>query len=493
MSLRHKLLVLLVAPIVLLCGVHILELERVTSGFEKALLAHKGQATKAVARNLENAIDGLDRITVNLSHPKEIVRAMQAADNAVLYDWSHSFTKSVGVILFANAQGTVLSRAPDEFHFGDDVADTVWFRQALARGGFHGIAAIDGKQSLVAARCVRKYDDVPVGVVCVAVPLTPGWLAGFTDDRQILRVQTPEGVIENVPAPNDARPPQTLHLANADFDAPGAFSVTFLPDPQYRDLVGLKRSLLLSGGIAALFTILALSILLNRQLRPYTAIVKSLQDYSRDAISMEQLRQRLEQLMPRRQNELYHIADALMHMIATIEQNFSRMAGYARELEVLANTDPLTGLQNRKSINETLTAAKAAFERDATPFAVLMLDIDRFKTINDTQGHQAGDTVLTTVADILRGNCRQSDAVGRWGGEEFLIVSRGARAGDAHILAERLCDAVAAASYPMPRQVTVSIGVVGIRANDTLDSVINRADAALYAAKRAGRNTVRKA
>ncbi|UJX42713.1 sensor domain-containing diguanylate cyclase [Desulfovibrio sp. JY] len=492
MSLRYKLLMLMVTPIVVLCGVHMLELERVTSGFEQALLAHRNQATRAVAHNLENAINALGRITVNLSHPKEIVRAVLTADNEVLFDWSHSFTKNVGVILFADVRGLVLSRAPDEFHFGDAVADSVWFKRALHEGSFYGIATVDGVPSLVGARTVRKYDDMPVGVVCVAVPITPAWLASFTDDRQVLRVQTPAGIIASVPTPPDTQPPQPLDLANIGFAAPTAFSVAFLPDPQYRELVGLKKSLLASGGVTALVTILALILILSRQLRPYTAVVENLLAYSRNALSLERLRERLKRLSPRRENELYRIVDALMHMIVTIEHNFDRMEGYADELEILANTDALTGLNNRKAINETLDAAMAHFEKDDTPFAVLMLDIDRFKAVNDTHGHQAGDTVLRTVADILRANCRQRDAVSRWGGEEFLIVSQGGDANDARALAERLRAAVAAGRFPAAEQVTVSIGVVCARKDDTLDSLISRADAALYAAKHAGRNTIRQ-
>ena len=491
MSLKAKLLALLIAPIVILSAIHILELQRIISGQAETLAAHKEQAMAAVAHNIDNAVIALSRITINLAHPKEIVHAVQVADNEVLYDWSHSFTNKGATVLFADARGMVLSRAPDEFRFGDDVSRAAWFARTLRDGAFVGLAEVDGALCLVSARCVRKYDDLPVGVVAAAVPLTPQWLSQCTDDRQVLRVEAAGHSIQNAPTPPGNADFYRLDVSAEGFADKSAFSVAFLPDPQYRQLVALKRSAIVSGSLTALATIVALALLLASQLRPYAAIVASLRDYARNAASLETVHERLTRLTPARRNELHDIIDALVRMIDAVRTQLERVHAYAGQLETLATTDALTGLHNRMSISAILQAEKKDFDTHGTPVAVLMLDVDSFKAINDTHGHQAGDAVLVAVAKALRGASRKLDSVGRWGGEEFLLVAPGIDAAAAPVLAERLRAAVADGDYAEGLRVTASIGVAQARAGDTVDTLIGRADAALYQAKAAGRNAVR--
>ena len=124
------------------------------------------------------------------------------------------------------------------------------------------------------------------------------------------------------------------------------------------------------------------------------------------------------------------------------------------------------------------------------PLAVLMFDIDHFKLINDTYGHQTGDEVLCKIAEIARGQLRAEDLVGRVGGEEFVCILSGVGGR----LAERLCRAIAQgterASCP---RATISVGLALLRAGDTVETLMRRADAALYEAKENGRNQVRRA
>ena len=160
----------------------------------------------------------------------------------------------------------------------------------------------------------------------------------------------------------------------------------------------------------------------------------------------------------------------------------------------LANTDPLTGLSNRRATFDWLERLLAGCGEAGEPLSVLMFDIDRFKRINDTLGHQAGDTVLCRVAELTRGELRAEDLVGRIGGEEFVCLLPGITAPVAAILAERLRRAVAngTGADGLPRA-TISIGLAAYRSGDTAHDLIARADAALYAAKDAGRNKVREA
>jgi two-component system, cell cycle response regulator len=168
----------------------------------------------------------------------------------------------------------------------------------------------------------------------------------------------------------------------------------------------------------------------------------------------------------------------------------------AREaLRVQATHDALTGLLNRGRVLEVLLTEIARSERELRPLAVLMLDLDLFKQINDTRGHMAGDAVLREAARRMRAATRQYDAPGRYGGEEFLIVLPGCNARDACAQAERIREAFAGEPFNAggePFAVTCSIGVSsrdGCAAGDA-DRLIREADAALYAAKNQGRNRV---
>ena len=161
----------------------------------------------------------------------------------------------------------------------------------------------------------------------------------------------------------------------------------------------------------------------------------------------------------------------------------------ARLLEQ-AGTDELTGLKNRRRFDEVLAAARSAAARDGSPLSVLMLDVDRFKDYNDAQGHPAGDEVLRAVADLLAGNVRVQDLVARYGGEEFVVLLPGADEADARAAGERLRSAVELHGWPRA-PLTISVGAAtssGAR-RDAAD-LVGRADAALYASKRLGRNRV---
>jgi diguanylate cyclase (GGDEF)-like protein len=160
------------------------------------------------------------------------------------------------------------------------------------------------------------------------------------------------------------------------------------------------------------------------------------------------------------------------------------------ELEKLSLTDVLTGLANRRFLVQQLNEEALRFRRTKKEFSVLMADVDHFKQYNDTFGHPAGDEVLKKVARILQTAVREVDCVARYGGEEFCVMLPETAATGAVILAERICERVAAAEFP-GQKITLSLGVASLPDNgDTPDAVIAAADEALYQAKREGRNRV---
>jgi diguanylate cyclase (GGDEF)-like protein len=175
-----------------------------------------------------------------------------------------------------------------------------------------------------------------------------------------------------------------------------------------------------------------------------------------------------------------------------------RMAMLVEESGRLATIDALTGLKNRRAFIEAFALELAHCERFGYSVAVLLMDVDHFKAINDRFGHGTGDVVLAAVGKALRDEFRKVDVVARWGGEEFVVALSGASAEGVRIAAERVRQVIASLRVERPAeglerdpvQMTVSIGVATRHAGESMDSVVDRADRAMYAAKTMGRNRV---
>lgn len=161
-----------------------------------------------------------------------------------------------------------------------------------------------------------------------------------------------------------------------------------------------------------------------------------------------------------------------------------------KRTEELSITDRLTGLYNRLKLDELFEANLHTAQRHSTAFSIILLDIDKFKTVNDTFGHQVGDEVLKEFSTLLKNNIRTEDILGRWGGEEFLILTPGSDLNAATSLAEKLRQSVENHSFKTVGHKTSSFGVSSFYWGDDQKSMVSRADEALYRAKENGRNRV---
>jgi diguanylate cyclase (GGDEF)-like protein len=183
-------------------------------------------------------------------------------------------------------------------------------------------------------------------------------------------------------------------------------------------------------------------------------------------------------------------------VLATVLVWFSFMGGYVHDLRQRlreSGYDRLTGIYNRGRVLDMLTHEKIRYDRGGGPLCVCLVDIDELKDINDTRGHQAGDLALQSVARIARDELRAIDFVGRYGGDEFLLLLIQTGLDGARECAERIRGRIALSDTignDTRRQVTVSCGVTQLRQNEPLQDTLQRADAALYRAKTAGRNRV---
>lgn len=181
------------------------------------------------------------------------------------------------------------------------------------------------------------------------------------------------------------------------------------------------------------------------------------------------------------------VAVAVAAMLRCLERN-SRLVRLGRGLAALAGTDPLTGLHNRRHVEERLAAALSAARRHHQPLSILFIDIDNFKGINDRSGYEAGDAVLRAIGGRVGIALRTEDILGRWGGEEFLAVLPMTDRRGALAVAERVRAAVAKEPVHREMHVTVSIGSAS-GGNDPAD-LVRRASRALQDAKHAGKNRV---
>jgi diguanylate cyclase (GGDEF)-like protein len=181
-----------------------------------------------------------------------------------------------------------------------------------------------------------------------------------------------------------------------------------------------------------------------------------------------------------------------MELERKVEERTFDLEKALSRLEELATTDQLTGAYNRRKFEEIASEEIKRADRYELPLSLIAFDIDFFKRVNDVFGHLNGDMVLRDVTAMVRGDIRESDALVRWGGEEFIVLSPETGLDEAVEQAEKIRRKIAAHRFGEVGSITVSLGVAGYRAGEEIDSLIKRADDALYSAKSNGRNRVER-
>ncbi len=192
--------------------------------------------------------------------------------------------------------------------------------------------------------------------------------------------------------------------------------------------------------------------------------------------------------------ELYRATREANQQLEALHSEYERkqqeLIALNDQLETTASTDPLTGLRNRRFFQKSLNAVIERCRELQQPFSLLIIDIDHFKSINDTYGHPVGDLVLTALAQKLQALSGENDVVARYGGEEFVIILPGASCETALQAAEAYRQAAAAAPLGGQYSITISIGAATAASDVTEQEILHQADTALYAAKSGGRNRV---
>ncbi|MDO3384788.1 diguanylate cyclase [Gilvimarinus sp. SDUM040013] len=240
--------------------------------------------------------------------------------------------------------------------------------------------------------------------------------------------------------------------------------------------------------LVALLTTLAIFhwILQSRVLKPVTCLEEAVHRVREGRYDLPYL--------PKPDNEIGRLADHFEKMTDRVrrhtEELEGRVAQRTEQLHLQARTDSLTSLKNRRGLDESMHELIARAEREPISFALLWLDVDHFKAINDDFGHQTGDDVLNRVALWLRAAVRPYEQVGRWGGDEFVVLMSPCEDGSAEATAERIRETIARESKHTGTPLTVSIGIYYAKPGEGIDTLLHNADQALYRAKAQGRNCV---
>lgn len=247
------------------------------------------------------------------------------------------------------------------------------------------------------------------------------------------------------------------------------------------DTTDSLNSLMIAGGSIGLVLILILAFIsyaaITSTRHSLRQVINPMRDMAEGKPSFEK------RLIRHTDDEMGELVDSFNLLTDKLEQDY-------RAIERLSVTDKLTQLYNRAKIEELFASELYQIQRYRIPFSIIMIDLDHFKSVNDTYGHLTGDKVLQELAEILRNNVRKTDHLGRIGGEEFLIIATHSDLEQTLVLAENLREKIARFHFTEAGHKTGSLGVATWHPGDNDTSMIKRADDCLYYAKEHGRNQV---
>lgn len=284
---------------------------------------------------------------------------------------------------------------------------------------------------------------------------------------------------EGQPIPKGEGAPRTYYVHLMDLDAEAQLPMDVLAEVRLSvDPAAETRTALLSAAMVTVLllagTVVVVFVLMRQTLaRPLSEATAAMENWKPLTLSRSGRMVRELQLLASHYNTL-------------LDRTRSRMDGLSRK----ARTDSLTQLANRFQLEDELSVELRRSDRYRDPLSIIFMDVDHFKSINDRFGHLTGDRLLQRLASLLDEHTREADTVGRWGGEEFLIICRHTPLDEAASVAESLRRAIADTPILESEPCTASFGVAGFIQGDDPESIMARADTALYRAKRGGRNRV---
>ena len=489
MSLKARIFLYIFILTVALSVVQIFFISKTYYNFQQKLGEHKEIATGMLVAGIDKSISTLKMEASLLSCPYNIGKLLQNKDDIALMKWEKRMLRQSKEVVFVYANGAVVS-INSKFINSEVFRSTDFLKQIMQYENNTGIVTIDAAIYIACGEVIKESGGGDVGTVVVFQPVTPEFLSSITDDRQIVRLRLGNDVVENRSPTPDSSPFDRVPVHINGISTDDGFFLAFLPNELLHSLKELQQKFLFGVPILAILSSLILVYVIHVLLKPYSRIIGIMRKYSGYDITISEMRDGIFATKTNNNPDLMRFKIVFIRMIDTIMAQIESIGSHAMRLEEKSKRDALTGLLNRSGIDAELLASHEMCKTSGFPFSILVIDIDRFKNINDTLGHLGGDTVLCRVANALSDPVRKCDAVGRWGGEEFLIVCRGLESSLALALAESLRADVHSIEISDSTHVTISIGVAQLLPNEALASLLGRADAALYQAKASGRDCV---
>lgn len=485
MKLFWKVLLTALIPLIFVLGFSLFQVERSVRIHEASVEAENKLKTSLLQVRLSAFLSDMKKTQAILSGSNEVARAVQAADTDFLTYWGQMFLdeSSSQKIIFADRDGVVLARPHAPYIFGDNISENPAFRVAASGRDTITCHEIDMLFSIISAAPVRLYGEDHVGVILVAVPVTPFFLSGFVSGTGLEVLVRPEGV-SPIASSREITGRKSV-IYRPDFLSGGIpiekVEIFFPDDKTIGPLNDLHKKIIWSLGFIFVVPPIVLLLLLKHHLRPYSSLMENLMYLAQKDPDLSGARKRLEQKFGTGGDETSAVASAVIRILKLLEEKIAL-------LEQTSRTDPLTQVSNRLHLDRLLQAEMEHSASKGAPLSVIIIDLDHFKDVNDVFGHQAGDRVLYRAAQILKDTAGPAAFVGRWGGEEFLVILPSIGKDSAYLEGEKLRKAVENGDFAIERYVTISLGIATLLPGDTPSTLVHRADKGLYRAKAGGRN-----
>ena len=278
---------------------------------------------------------------------------------------------------------------------------TNFLKQIMQYENHTGMVKIDTVMYIACGEPIKASGGGDLGYVVVFQPVTQQFLSTIADDRQIVRLRLGSDVIESLfPAPGSS-PFERVPVHIGGISGDDGFFLAFLPNELLRSLKELQQKFLFGVPILAIFSSLILVCVIHVLIKPYSRILGYMRKYSGYDITISEMRDGIFATQTNSNPDLMKFKVVLIRMIDIIMAQIESIGSHALRLEEKSKRDALTGLLNRAGIDAELKASYEMCKKGGFPLSILLIDIDRFKNINDTLGHLGGDTVLCRVANAL--------------------------------------------------------------------------------------------
>lgn len=485
MKLYHKILILIAIQLLAVFIFCIYQIQTLYLSQKRFFEDRMKIESVMIQRRFDNAVDNLYKTADILSNSQEVIMGILSSDTDLLYNWSKLFIPQYGnKIFFADEEGVVIARGDAEFHFGDTVGHHSYFQKALRETSFLGIDVVDNKEFLLLAKAIRPKEGQAIGVIVIGLEINDAFLRAQTLGTHMAIAYssdlTPDAKKQNLFLKEY---PLELVLNQGELKNI-SLRMGLHSQEELGAITDMRASLLIGFMIVFVLFFLLVRAVLLQHLESYNALVKLLLAFYDDKFSIDNFIVKTKEIALSRKGtqEIRKIGGVLSRIT-------QKMADTQKSLESLSETDHLTQIANRHKLDDFMDQKLKEAARGII-FSVILLDIDKFKTINDTLGHAIGDKVLKELARTLAESIRTSDIVGRWGGEEFLIILPATDNQGALISTEALRKKIEQTMLICDITITASFGVATYKEGDSGRGLIKRADDALYRAKNLGRNRV---